>query len=123
MILSRYGMLNLSKPAHNIVVKMSQTLSQLFEEIAFLIIGISLFGINHNFDKIDFGAVLINFVFLFVSRFFSVMIVWSIVSLLRIKKISCNFQMLLLFSGIRGAMCKLNSFCTCNSKSIPFLWR
>lgn len=120
MILSRYGLLNLSKSAHKMVLKFSSTLSQLFEDIAFLIIGLSLFGLTHNFDRIDMFIVIQNFFFLFLSRFVSVLIVSGIVTLLNIKRIGSNFQTILFCSGIRGAMCEFNSVCTCDCESVAF---
>ena len=121
MILSRYGLLNLNKEAHKIVLKLSSTVSQLFEDIAFLIIGITLFGVSHKFEKIDLFVVLLNFGFLFISRLVAITIVSCLVNTLKVKNISANFRNLLVFSGIRGAMCFLISLRFGNSKFITFL--
>ena len=121
MVLSRYGMASLSSQSHQIVMRMATTVAKVFEEVAFLIIGIAVFGVAHKYDRIDLGTVLVNFAFLCVSRFLSISVVWGIVSLLRIKRISRNFQTLILLSGIRGAMCWLTSVRSGRGQPVPLL--
>jgi len=119
MVLARYGLPNLTKPVNKLVLKLSSTVSQLFEDVAFLIIGLSLFGLDHKFDKIDAYVVVQNFFFLFLSRFISVMLVSGIITVLKIKRIGGNFQSVLCLSGIRGAMCRLTSLRPGHRESWP----
>ena len=109
LFLSRYSLFNLNKKSFLILNKVITALSDIFESVAFLIIGLSLFTfhfpeISKN-EKITFFFFFVNFCFLLISRFINIFVVSAILNFFKKKKKICfKKKILMVFSGLRGAM-------------------
>lgn len=104
IFLSRYSLFNLNKKSFLILKKVITAVSDIFETVAFLIIGLSLFTFSFPEKKIGFFFFFANFCFLCFSRFVNVFVVSWILNFFRKKKICWKKKILIWFSGLRGAM-------------------
>lgn len=73
------------------IQKLSSTIADVFESIAFLMIGISVFGLSYPYDKIGLIGYTMNFLFLLISRFINIVSVSFLINYFRIKKVNKNF--------------------------------
>jgi NhaP-type Na+/H+ or K+/H+ antiporter len=112
--LSRYGSINLNKRAFKLVKNLASTISEIFESVAFLIIGVAAFGLSYRLQSIGFAALGYNFIILLVARFINISVISLIINLSRMKQIPSSFKTVMWFSGLRGAMGKLISLCNCH---------
>lgn len=90
---------------------MCSTIADTFESTAFLMIGVSVFAASYPISKIGFLGYFFNFLFLIIARAGNVFLISLIINLTKKKFLNWNFQFILWFSGLRGAMGKLTSIC------------
>ena len=88
IIISRYSLLNLNEKSFEIVNKLCSTVSELFEKIAFLIIGVSVFAFEYPLKDIGFLNYFVCFCILLIARFFNIYILSFIINKSKKKYIS-----------------------------------
>ena len=109
--LSRYGTINLNKRSYKLVKNLASTVSEIFESIAFLIIGVAAFGLSFRLQSIGVTALFLNFAILLLARFINISVISLIINLSRVKRVPASFKTVMWFSGLRGAMGRLKSIC------------
>ena len=98
------------------IQKLSSAIAEAFESTAFLMIGVSVFALSYPIQKIGLGGYALNFWLLLIARGANIFLVSYIINRGRIKRVSMPFQVVMWFSGLRGAMGELKSFCIGSNK-------
>lgn len=114
--MSRYGLHNMNKRTHRLLIKLSSTISEAFETFAFMIIGISVFGFSYPIEKIGIFTLFVNFLILLVARFVNIFIVSFFINICRIKRLNFSFMSIMWLSGLRGAMAFAIAIANSNNK-------
>lgn len=114
--MSRYAVHNMNKRTHKLLDKLSSTVSETFETLAFLIIGISVFGFSYPIQKIGVLTIAVNFVILLFARFVNIYVTSFFINACRIKRINGGFKAVMWLSGLRGAMAFAIAITNSNNK-------
>jgi len=114
--MSRYAMHNMNKRTHRLLTKLSSTISETFETLAFLIIGISVFGFSYPIEKIGIGTIVVNFCILLIARYVNIYVTSALINCCRIKRINSGFKAVMWLSGLRGAMAFAIAITNSNNK-------
>jgi NhaP-type Na+/H+ or K+/H+ antiporter len=105
------------------VLNLASTISDIFESVAFLIIGVSVFGLSYKLQSIGFPALIFNFFIILLARFVNITVISLIINLSKIKHVNSSFKTVMWFSGLRGAMGWLISICYRYIKLKEQVWR
>lgn len=114
--MSRYALQNMNKKTDKLLTKLSSTISDTFETLAFMIIGISVFGFSYPIEKIGILTLVVNFLILLVARFFNIYVISWFINICKMKRMSNGFKAMLWLSGLRGAMAFAIAISNSNNK-------
>jgi len=106
--MGHYAMENITQQARDNITEIYHTVASNFESLAFIFIGLSVFGFEHNLSSIGWDTIILNFLVLLFARYCNIYGVSYILSFFKSTQISPTFQFVMWFSGFRGAMGSLD---------------
>ncbi|KII61442.1 Sodium/hydrogen exchanger 9 [Thelohanellus kitauei] len=93
---------NLSEESKNLADKILQLICFFFENFLFSYMGITVFVFSKHIW--DIGFIILSFAALMIARGFTVYALCFLLNIKRTRKIPINFQHVLFFSGLKGAI-------------------
>jgi len=103
--ITKYALPHLTPSGKKLTQNLYHTLSSASENLVFLFIGIGFFSFEHHWKKFNWIIFLLSFIIIIASRHIQVMLISRITNMFRKeKKIPKSHQMVMSYSGFRGAM-------------------